>query len=55
MTKQWLIRYYLNEGTYKTGSPVFTETVIGNHNYVVNWAQNKLKTSQFKFYDLIEK
>ena len=55
MTKQWLIRYYLNEGTYKTGSPAFTETVIGNRNYVVNWAQNKLKTSQFKFYDLIEK
>lgn len=55
MTKQWLIRYYLNEGTYKTGSPAFTETVIGNRNYAVNWAQNKLKTSQFKLYDLIEK
>ena len=54
MTKQLLIRYYPNKGTYKTGSPAFTETVIGDRNYVVNWAQNKLKTSQFKFYDLIE-
>lgn len=55
MAKKWLIRYYLNEGAYKTGSHAFTETVIGDRNYVVNWAQNKLKTSQFKFYDLIEK
>lgn len=55
MTKKWLIRYYLNEGAYKMGSPAFTETVIGDRNYVINWAQNKLKTSQFKFYDLVEK
>lgn len=55
MAKKWLIRYYLNEGAYKTGSPAFTETIIGERNYVVNWAQSKLKACQFKFYDLIEK
>ena len=52
--KKWLIRYCFNDGAYKTGSPAFTETVISERSYVVNWAQNKLKTSQFKFYDLIE-
>ena len=54
MTKKWSIRYYLNEGAYKSGCPAFSETVIGDRSFVVQWAQNKLKTSQFKFYDLIE-
>ena len=53
--KQWLIRYYLSEGAYKTGYPTFTEIINGDRNFAVNWAQNKLKNSQFKFYDLIEK
>mgnify|MGYP000000144238 FL=1 len=55
MAKQWLIRYYLTENAYKAGIPAFTETVGGDRNFVVNWAQNKLKNSQFKFYDLVEK
>lgn len=55
MTKKWCIWYYLSEGAYKTGCPAFTETIIGDRNFAVNWAQNKLKYSQFKFYDLIEK
>lgn len=55
MTKHWLIRYYLTESAYKTGTPAFTETVNGDRNFAVNWAQNKLRNSQFKFYDLVEK
>ena len=41
MAKQWLIRYYLNEGAYKTGCPAFTETVNGDRNFAGNnrWRQ----------------
>lgn len=55
MAKQWLIRYYLTENAYKAGIPAFTETIGGDRNFATNWAQNKLKNSQFKFYDLVEK
>ena len=54
MTKQWRIRYYLSEGAYKTGCPAFTERVKGDRILAVNWAQNRLKNSKFKFYDLTE-
>lgn len=53
--KQWIIRYYLTESAYRTGVPAYTETIRGDRNFAVNWAQNKLRTSQFKFYDLKEK
>jgi len=55
MTKRWVIRYYKTETAFKSGVPAFTETITGARNYVVTWAQNKLKHSQFKFYDLTEK
>lgn len=53
--KTWEIRYYLTEGAYKTGCPAFKETIKGDRNYAVNWAQQKIRNSQFKFYDLIDK
>lgn len=53
--KKWLIIYYLTESAYKTGCSAFTEIVKGDRNFAVNWVQNKLKNSQFKYYDLIEK
>lgn len=55
MAKQWLIRYYSTEQAYKAGITNFTETVGGDRNFAINWAQNKIKHSQFKFYDIIEK
>ena len=55
MSNKWLIRYYLNESAYKSGCPAFTETINGDRDFAINWAQNKLRTSQFKFYDLTEK
>lgn len=55
MMNKWLIRYYLSDSAYKSGFPAFTETITGDRNFVINWAQNRLKHSQFKFYDLIEK
>ena len=54
MTKQWRIRYYLSDGAYKTGCPAFTERVKGDRILAVNWAQNRLKNSKFKFCDLTE-
>ena len=54
MIKQWRIRYYLSDGAYKTGCPAFTERVKGDRILAVNWAQNRLKNSKFKFYDLTE-
>lgn len=53
--KTWEIRYYLTEGSDKTGCPAFKETIKGDRTYAVNWAQQKIRNSQFKFYDLIEK
>lgn len=52
--KKWIIRYYLSEGAFRTGCPSFTETIMGDRTTVINWAQNKLRYSQFKFFDFIE-
>ena len=41
--KTFIIKYYL------------TETFRGDRNTAVNWAQNKVRTSNFKFYDIQEK
>ena len=54
--KTWEIKYYLTENAYKTGCFAFKEIIKGgDRSYVLNWAQQKLKSSQFKFYDLVEK
>ena len=53
--KTFIIRYYLTESAYRCGVPAFTETYRGDRNSVVNWAQNKVRTSNFKFYDIQEK
>lgn len=52
---KWEIRYYLTEGAYKTGVASFKETITGDRNFVINWAQNKIKHSNFKFYDIVQK
>ena len=52
---KWEIRYYLNEVAYKQGMAAFKETVNGDRNFVINWAQNKIKHSNFKFYDIVQK
>ncbi len=49
------IRYYITEGSFKTKVPAFKETINGDNKYVENWAQNKLKHSQFKYYDIEQK
>lgn len=48
------IRYYLTETAYKSGIAAFKETLTGDRNYVINWAQRKISNSNFKFYDLKE-
>ena len=53
--KKWEIRYYLTEGAYRSGIPSLKETINGDRNFAVNWAQQKLRNSQFKFFDLVEK
>ena len=53
--KTWEIRYYLTETAFRSGCPAFKETIHGDRNFIVNWAQQKIKTTQFKFYDFIEK
>ncbi len=49
---RWRINYYLNEGSQRTGVPAFSETINGDRNYVISWAQNKIRNSNFKFYDI---
>lgn len=53
--KTFIIKYYLTEAAYRSGIPAFTETYRGDRNSAVNWAQNKVRTSNFKFYDIQEK
>ena len=53
--KTWEIRYYLNEVAYRTGIPAFKETIKCDRNTAVSIAQAKMRHSQFKFFDLIEK
>lgn len=52
---EWEIRYYLTESAYKAGVVAFRESVIGDRNYVVTWAQGRLQHTEFKYYDLIQK
>lgn len=52
---EWEIKYYLNENSYKAGIPAFTEVIHGSRDYVIRWIQNRLKASNFKYYDLIQK
>ena len=52
---KWEIRYYLNEQAFKCGVVAFRETINGDRNFVVNWANNRLKHSNFKFFDITQK
>lgn len=52
---KWEIRYYLTETAYRCGAVAFKETITGDRIYVINWAQNRIKHSNFKFYDLVQK
>lgn len=49
---KWKINYYITESSFRSGAPAFYETISGDRNFVVNWAQNKIKHSQFKFFDI---
>jgi hypothetical protein len=48
------IRYYITEACYRNGPPAYTERIEGTRDYAIRWIQNKLKTSNYKYYDLIE-
>ncbi|MBQ9558092.1 MAG: hypothetical protein IJU94_05735 [Clostridia bacterium] len=54
MAKKYKIQYYITEAAKRTRIPAFSETINGDRNFVMKWAENRLKHSQFKFYDLIE-
>ena len=47
---KWEIRYYLTDTAFRSGCPAFKETIQGDRNYAVNWAENKVKHSNFKLY-----
>ncbi len=49
---KWKINYYITESSFRSGVPAFHETINGDRNFVTNWAQNKIKHSQFKFFDI---
>lgn len=52
---KWEIKYYINETAYKSGNAAFKETINGDRQYAINWAQRKIKSSNFKFYDMVQK
>ena len=49
------IRYYPTEIAYKNGIAAFKEVITSDRNFAVNWAMNKVKHSNFKFYDMVHK
>lgn len=49
------IKYYLTEQTQRSGVAAFKEIINGDRNYAVSWAQQKLRNSNFKFYDIKQK
>lgn len=49
---KWKINYYLTETAFKSGIPAFSETINGDRNFVTNWAQNKIRNGNFKFFDI---
>ncbi len=51
----WEIRYYLTESAYKCGVVAYKETIKGNRNFAISWAQGKVKCSNYKFFDLVQK
>lgn len=53
--KTFIIKYYLNEWAYRSGIPAYTETITCDRYTAVNMAQNRIKTSNYKFYDIQEK
>lgn len=52
---KWEIKYYLNENAKRSGIAAFKETIQGDRRYAENWAQNKIKHSNFVAFDLIQK
>ncbi len=52
---KWEIKYYINEAAYKSGNSAFKETVNGDRKSAINWAQRKIKSSNFKFYEVVQK
>lgn len=49
---RWKINFYITETAYKSGVVQHSETVNGDRNFAINYAQQKLRSSNFKFYDI---
>ena len=52
---KWEIKYYLTDTAKRSGIAAYKETIQGDRRYAENWAEQKLKHSNFKAYDLIQK
>ena len=52
---KWEIRYYVDERHYKLGIVAFKEIVYGDRNYVISYAQRKVNSSSYKYYDFVQK
>lgn len=52
---KWEIKYYLTETAKRSGIAAFTETISGDKHFVENWAQNKIRHSNFVAYELVQK
>ena len=52
---QFEIKYYLSEQAKRSGAVAYKEVIRGDKNYVENWAKNKLKSSKFVAFDIVQK
>ncbi len=51
---KWEIRYYLTEVAYKAGTYAYKEVILGGRFTAISIAENRLKHSEFKYFDIIE-
>lgn len=49
------IKYYLSETAKRSGVAAFKETIQGDRRYAENWAQHRVKHSNFVAYDIVQK
>lgn len=52
---KWEIKCYLDDNAKRSGIAAFKETIQGDRHYAENWAQNKIKHSNFVAFDLVQK
>ena len=52
---KWEIKYYLTEVSLRSKVPAHKEVISGTKDYAEKWAQNRIKHTNFKYYEITKK